>query len=127
MAAPSLIAAARRAPDRLDRIHLLADVMVRHREGPEGACMYRHLYAEGFTEAEIEAYRDDARGVIENRPTALRFTAPHVKQCAALAQAARAIKRIRTAPTWTKPVVTEAEPATWGKPVTSASSGAGHG
>lgn len=126
MVAPSLIRAAKQAPDRLERIHRLAAVLVELDAGPSSA-LYKHVYAKGFTEAEVIAYGDAARGVIENRPTAMRFTAPHVKECAAFAQAAQAIKRIKTAPSWAKPVVTEAEPIVWGAPLAASASGAGHG
>ena len=107
VSAPYLVAAARRAPDRLERIALMAEIMVEQSQGPEEACTYRHLYARGLTEAEVEAYRDDARAMIEDRPSALRTMRPHTRQCAAMVEAARTIRRIRTGPSWSKPQIQE--------------------
>lgn len=66
MASPSQITAANKAPDRLERIRLMARTM-RDRADADGACTMSHLYAAGFTQAEIEAYRDQARGLLSGR------------------------------------------------------------
>ena len=126
MSAPFLVSAARRAPDRLERITLMANLMIEHRLGPEEACTYRHLYAGGLTEAEVEAYRDDARAMIEGKPSALRTARPETRRCRAMIEAAQAIRRIRSGPTWAPPVVTETEPLRWGRP-SAEDREAGHG
>lgn len=68
MTAPSLLDAARRAPDALDRIYLMAEVM-RDRRGADDACTFLDLVSAGFTEAEVQVYRDAARAHIEGRPS----------------------------------------------------------
>ncbi|CAO4162677.1 Transcriptional regulator [Methylorubrum populi] len=97
MTAPSKIRAAQAAPDRATRIRLMADTMRRHEAGPEGACTFSHLAAAGFTQAEIEAYRDDARAILSDRPS-VRLAAPAGRQQGkALVRAAIAIRRRKAA------------------------------
>lgn len=66
MAAPSKIDAARTAPDRRARIATMASIM-RDTADTHGSCDRPHLRAAGFTEAEIEAYADDAREILSDR------------------------------------------------------------
>ncbi len=61
MPTQSQIRAAQVATNRHARVRLMAEVM-EARESAHGACTYADLCAAGFSEAEIEAYRDDARG-----------------------------------------------------------------
>lgn len=63
MASPSQVRAAQAAENRITRVLLMAEVMQRQ-EASAGACTYADLCAAGFAEAEIEAYRDDARRLI---------------------------------------------------------------
>ncbi|APT31899.1 hypothetical protein MCBMB27_02608 [Methylobacterium phyllosphaerae] len=63
MPSPSQVRAARAAENRITRVLLMAEVMQRQ-EASSGACTYADLCAAGFAEAEIEAYRDDARRLI---------------------------------------------------------------
>lgn len=63
MPSPSQVRAAQAAENRITRVLLMAEVMQRH-AASDGACTYAHLTAAGFAEAEIEAYRDDARRLI---------------------------------------------------------------
>ena len=93
MTSPSLVRAARMAPDRERRVKLMADTMRRHAHGPEGACTFRHLTAAGFTEAEIEAYRDEARGILSNRPRIVLAPPPGRMEGHQLVKAARAVRR----------------------------------
>ena len=69
MTAPSLLHAARKAPDARDRILRMARVM---RDLEYAPCTDAHLRAAGFTDAEIEVYQPDAVGVLSGRPTPLR-------------------------------------------------------
>lgn len=105
MTSPSLLAAARLAPDRHERILKMAELMRHHREGPEGACTFVHLAVAGFTAAEIETYRDDARAVLERRPSALRSTPPYRLQGMLLARRARQIRDHGDRRAWAAPVV----------------------
>ncbi|WP_375408556.1 hypothetical protein [uncultured Methylobacterium sp.] len=93
MTAPSLIHAARRAPDRRERILLMAEAMRYHAHGPEGACTFGHLCAAGFTEAEIHTYRDDARAVLVGKPSPLRTTPPGRVMAQGMAKKARSIRQ----------------------------------
>ena len=69
MTAPSLLLAARHAPDRRERILAMARVM---RDLEYAPCTDAHLRAAGFTDAEIEVYQPDAVGVLSGRPSPLR-------------------------------------------------------
>lgn len=69
MTAPSLLLAARKAPDARERIIAMARVM---RDLEYAPCTDAHLRAAGFTDAEIEVYQPEAVGVIAGRPTSLR-------------------------------------------------------
>ena len=89
MTAPSLLNAARKSPDRFDRINRMAELMRYHKEGPEGACTAVHLYAAGFTEAEVVAYRDDARALLVRKPSGLRTTPAGRSKGVLLAKRAR--------------------------------------
>lgn len=92
MAAPSKIRLARAAPDASIRIELMAETMLRH-EAADGACTFAHLCAAGFSEAEIEAYRDPAREHISGRARAPRSAIPGRQEGAALVKQARALRR----------------------------------
>ena len=70
MSSPSQVAAAKAAANRDARTRLMAETMVRH-EASDGACTFAQLAAAGFAEAEIEAYRDDARRLIAGLPFGL--------------------------------------------------------
>lgn len=63
MPTPSQVRVAKAAENRIARVLLMAEVMQRQ-EASNGACTYADLCAAGFAEAEIEAYRDDARRLI---------------------------------------------------------------
>ena len=63
MRSPSQVRAAQSADNRIARVLLMAETMQRH-AAADGARTYAHLTAAGFAEAEIEAYRDDARRLI---------------------------------------------------------------
>lgn len=93
MTAPSLLLAARRAPDRRERILYMAETMRDLAHGPGGACTFPDLCAAGFTEAEIVAYRDDARAAIAGRPSPLRTTPIGRLKGLAMVKTARAIRR----------------------------------
>ena len=69
MTAPSLLLAARKAPDARERIIAMARVM---RDLEYAPCTDAYLRAAGFTDAEIEVYQPEAVGVIAGRPTAMR-------------------------------------------------------
>jgi hypothetical protein len=89
MTAPSLLLAARHAPDARDRIIAMARVM---RDLEYAPCTDAHLRAAGFTPAEIEVYQPEAVGVIAGRPTSLR-TVPAGRIAAnAMVRRAQAIK-----------------------------------
>ena len=72
MTAPSLLLAARMAPDRRERILAMAGVMRDRLHGLTDGCTVDDLCAAGFTEAEVYAYRDDAIGALGGRPSPLR-------------------------------------------------------
>lgn len=95
MTAPSLLRAARSAPDREDRIRLMAETMRMHRAGPEEACTFQHLMAAGFTGAEVEAYRDDARALLSGRPALMLAEPIGRREGNALVRAARAVRKRR--------------------------------
>ncbi|GEP00592.1 hypothetical protein [Methylobacterium haplocladii] len=92
MTAPSLITAARNAPDARDRILEMAVLMQEHRFGPEGGCTDHHLEVAGFTRAEIEVYANSARAVLARRPSELRTTRPGRVTGRTLAKRAEAIR-----------------------------------
>ena len=94
MTAPSLIHAARRAPDHRERILQLAEVLRYHECGPEGACTVAHARV-GFTNAEIETYWDPAIGVLSGKPTPLRTTPPGRITALGMAARARSIRQRR--------------------------------
>ena len=98
MTAPSLIRAAKAAPDRATRISLMAETMRRHQSGPEEACTFHHLAAAGFTSAEIEAYRDEARAILSGRPAIVLAAPPGRMEGEQLVKAARAVRRRITQP-----------------------------
>lgn len=98
MTAPSLIRAAQAAPDRTTRINLMAETMRLHRHGPEEACTFHHLTAAGFTSAEIEAYRDEARAILSGRPAVVLAAPPGRMEGEQLVKAARAVRRRITPP-----------------------------
>lgn len=72
MTAPSLLLAARQAPDRRERILRMAETMRERVSGLSDGCTVEDLQAAGFTEAEAYAYRDDAIGALGGRPSPLR-------------------------------------------------------
>ena len=105
MTSPSLIAAARSSADRHERIIRMAHLMRHHREGPEGACTALHLYQAGYTEAEVVAYRDDARACLLGKPSLLRNTPPYRLKGQLLAMEARRIQARNERRPWAAPVV----------------------
>lgn len=112
MPSPSLVHAARRAPDARARIFRLARLMVERKNGPEGACTILHMFQDGYTEAEVYAYRDPARALIRGLP--LTGDPPGRREAEAAVEAVREIRFARVAErylagrTWAKPVVQEA-------------------
>ncbi|MBB4042049.1 hypothetical protein GGR34_003734 [Microvirga flocculans] len=93
MVSPSALSAARTAPDRRERIRLMAETM-RERAATDGACDRNALRAEGFTEAEIVSYADDARALLSDRQHALRVRlSPGKREGLALVKLARRIRR----------------------------------
>lgn len=90
MTAPSLILAARRAPDARERIIAMARVM---RDLEYAPCTDAHLRAAGFTPAEIEVYQPEAVGVIAGRPTSLRTTPTGRLAANAMVRRANAIRQ----------------------------------
>lgn len=103
MSSPSQVAAAKSAANRDERARLMAETMVRH-EASDGACTFVHLAAAGFAEAEIEAYRDDARRIIAGLPFSFSCEIPGRREGLALVEEARAI-RARRAIGWQPPIV----------------------
>lgn len=96
MTAPSLLACARQAPDRLARIRLMARTMQEAATGPDEACTFTDLTAAGFTSWEIEAYRDQARALLSGRTLIERSSvSPARLEGAQLVAQARAV-RVRT-------------------------------
>lgn len=107
MPSPSQVRAAQAATNRADRIRLMADIM-RHQESAHGACTYGDLCAVGFSEAEIEAYRDDARREIAGlAPSAATMPTGCIEGHQLVAEA-RAI-RARRASDWTPPLIEPVE------------------
>lgn len=93
MAAPSLLHAARRAPDARERILRMAETMRERITGLSDGCTVEDLQAAGFTEAEAYAYRDDAIGVLNGRPSPLRTTPTGRIVANAMVRRAQAIRQ----------------------------------
>lgn len=93
MTAPSQLHAARIAPDRATRTRLMAETMRHHEAGPEGACTFAHLMAAGFTPAEVETYRDDARALLSGRRPIVLAKPPGRAEGRALVRQAQAIRQ----------------------------------
>ena len=114
MPSPSLVHAARRAPDARHQVFRMARVMAERRNGPEGACTVVHLFQAGFTEAQVHAYRDPARALLQGLPLGLTTEPPGRREGEAAVEAAREIRFARAAErflaqrTWALPVVQEA-------------------
>ncbi|MGU3668612.1 hypothetical protein ACLBX9_30895 [Methylobacterium sp. A49B] len=112
MPSPSLVHAARKAPDARAQIFRMARLMVERKNGPEGACTVAHLFQQGFTEAEVHAYRDPARALIRGLP--LKGDPPGRREAEAAVEAVREIRFARVADrylarrAWAPPVVIEA-------------------
>ena len=103
MPSPSQVRAAQVATNRADRVRMMAGVM-QHQESAHGACTYADLCAAGFAEAEIEAYRDDARREIAGlAPTAATLPIGRIEGHQLVAEA-KAI-RAKRASVWTPPVI----------------------
>lgn len=111
MPSPSLITAAKNSPDARARIARMAKTMRHQMEGVEGCCTFLHLVQDGFTEAEIHAYRDDARAFILGKPSANRWTAPDRLHGSLLAIKAHEIRRRVNGGRWAPPVVAAIEAA----------------
>ena len=116
MPSPSLVHAARRAPDALDHVIRMVRVIEDRTSGPEEACTIVHLFQAGFTEAQVHAYRDPARALIQGLPTGLRYCPPG-RLAAKLAlqrvpeiRAAIAERRAAERPAWSPPRVAERGP-----------------
>jgi hypothetical protein len=92
MTAPSLLLAARRAPDARERILRMAETMRERITGLSDGCTVEDLQAAGFTEAEAYAYRDDAIGVLAGRPSPLRTVPIGRIKANAMVRRARAIR-----------------------------------
>jgi hypothetical protein len=117
MPSPSLVHAARRAPDALEHVIRMVRVMQERTTGPEEACTIVHLFQAGFTEAQVHAYRDPARALMQGLPTGLRHNPPG-RLAAKLAlqrvpeiRAAIAERQAAERPTWSAPQVAELAPA----------------
>jgi len=93
MASPSQLFAARTAPDRRERTRRMAETM-REAAAVDGSCDRNALRAEGFTEAEIVSYADDARAILSDRPNANRpVVSAGRREGEALVRIARRIRR----------------------------------
>lgn len=90
MALPSKIRAAQSAPDRLRRVALMVKTM-QDREAANGCCTFQDLGAAGFSEAEVVAYRDEAREQLSNR-NAVDIWPPGRRQGHKLVRLAQAIR-----------------------------------
>ncbi|MGX9980335.1 hypothetical protein [Methylobacterium fujisawaense] len=117
MTSPSMIHAARRAPDALEHVIRMVRVIQERMSGPEEACTIVHLFQAGFTEAQVQAYRDPARALMQGLPTGLRHNPPG-RLAAKLAlgrvpeiRAAFARRQAAERPTWSAPQVAERAPA----------------
>lgn len=111
MTSPSMIHAARRAPDAGRHIFRMARIMAERKNGPEGACTVVHLFQAGFTEAQVHAYRDPARGLLQGLP--LTADPPGRREAEAAVEAIREIRFARAAErylarrSWAPPMVRE--------------------
>lgn len=111
MPSPSLVHAARRAPDARAQIFRMARIMSERKNGPEGACTVVHLFQAGYTEAQVHAYRDSARALLQGLP--LKGDPPGRHEAEAAVEAvreirfARAAKRYLARRTWAPPVIRE--------------------
>ncbi|MET3485429.1 hypothetical protein [Methylobacterium sp. 1973] len=117
MTSPSMIHAARNAPDALAHVIRMVRVIEERLSGPEEACTNVHLFQAGFTEVQVHAFRDPARALMQGQPTGLRHNPPG-RLAAKLAlqrvpdiRAAFARRQAAERPTWSAPVVTEAASA----------------
>jgi len=112
MPAPSLVHAARKAPDARHQVFRMAKVMSERKNGPEGACTAVHLFQAGYTEAQVHAYRDMARALLQGLP--LEGDPPGRREAEAAVEAVREIRFARAAErylarrTWAAPIVREA-------------------
>ena len=109
MPSPSLITAAKRAPDARVQILRMAELMRHHKEGIGESCTALHLYQAGFTEAEVIAYRDDARAALRGKPSANRWTPPDRLKGMLLVKKAREIQERNGRRRWAAPVVRVAD------------------
>lgn len=112
MPAPSLVHAARKAPDARAHIFRMARIMSERKNGPEGACTAVHLFQAGYTEAQVHAYRDPARALLQGLP--MTGDPPGQREAEAAVEAIREIRFARAAErflaqrAWAPPVVREA-------------------
>lgn len=113
MPSPSLVHAARHAHDAGRHVFRMARVMADRKNGPEGACTVVHLFQAGFTEAQVTAYRDPARALLQGLPLGLTTEPPGRREAEGAVEAVREIRFARAAerylarPVWTQPVVQE--------------------
>ncbi|MBE7204818.1 MAG: hypothetical protein INR70_44440 [Parafilimonas terrae] len=113
MPSPSLVYAARNAPDALDVVIRMARVVQERVTGPEEACTNVHLFQAGFTEVQVHAFRDPCRALIQGQPTGLKYNPPG-RLAAKLAlkrvpeiRAAYAERQAAERAAWTAPVIQE--------------------
>lgn len=92
MVAPSKLAAAKSAQQAKHRTRLMAQTMRHHASGPEEGCTRAHLQAAGFTEAEIEAYRDDACHLMRGTPPVVLASSLARQEGARLVEQAKVIR-----------------------------------
>ena len=102
-------------PDALEHVIRMVRVMEERTTGPEEACTIAHLFQAGFTEAQVAAYRDPARALMQGLPTGLRYNPPG-RLAAKLAlqrvpsiRAAYAERQAAERLTWSAPAVQERE------------------
>ncbi|MDH2313075.1 hypothetical protein [Methylobacterium brachiatum] len=113
MPAPSLVHAARKAPDARHQVYRMAKVMSERKNGPEGACTVVHLFQAGFTEAQVLAYRDPARALLQGLPLGLTTEPPGRREAEAAVEAIRELRFVRAAErfltqrAWAAPVISE--------------------
>lgn len=113
MSVPSLVRAARHAPDARRHVFRMARIMAERRNGPEGACTILHLFQEGFTEAQVQAYRDPARALLQGLPLGLITEPPGRREAQAAVEViremrfARAAERYQARHAWAPPVIAE--------------------
>lgn len=107
MPSPTQIAAVNAAGNRADRVRRMAETMA-HYKASDGGCTDAHLAADGFAEAEIAAYHDDAVRHLAGLPPAGAQVPSGRLDGLALVARAQAIRARRGR--WTPPVVTAGEP-----------------